>query len=227
MGYTTDFVGHVDVAPRLNNDEILYLTAFSRSRRGEREEGPYAVPGNPYAPDELPLRAPVAEGQPGYRCDWVPCWDGCCLTYNGAEKFYGSTAWLRYLIDHFLKPGAFASTLGGPQFAGFTFDHVLDGTVVGCRRDTKELIAIDVRANEVEEVVIRPGDSRYSDYPPLPYEEAIDRERDALARLRGRRSAPGLRRSRPSLLTHGSSWSRREGRAGADVVNGAYPCSRG
>lgn len=191
MGYTTDFVGHIDVAPRLNAEEIRYLTAFSRSRRAEREGGPYVVPGNPYVRDDAASRAPVAEGQPGYWCDWEPCWDGCCFAYNGAEKFYGSVAWLRYLIDHFLKPGAVASTVDDPQFAGFTFDHRLDGTVVGCRRDTKELFAIDVRANEVEELVIRPGDSRYVDYPLLPYERALDRDRDALARLRSRPSETG------------------------------------
>lgn len=34
-----------------------------------------------------------SEGQPGLWCDWVPCWDGCCLAYNGVEKFYASLEW--------------------------------------------------------------------------------------------------------------------------------------
>jgi len=84
--------------------------------------------------------------------------------------------WLRYLIDHFLKPGARASRTGDPRFAGFTFDHVLEGMVVGCRRDNKELFMISVAANGVRQQILRRADRRYRDYPPLPYEEAIDRE---------------------------------------------------
>lgn len=176
MGYTTDFIGHVDIDPPLNQDEIAYLTAFSSSRRCDRPGGPYAVPGNPRAedlPTEVSNRVP--EGQPGYWCDWVPCWDGCCLAYNGHEKFYGSTRWMRYLIEHFLKPDALASRSGSTLFDGFTFDHVLEGMVVGCRRDNKELFAIVVADNEIREEILRPADPRYLDYPPLPYEEENDR----------------------------------------------------
>jgi hypothetical protein len=188
MGYTTDFIGHIDVAPSLNHDEIAYLTAFTDSRRCERPGGTYAVPGNPRAedPSSFPdnsYNRPAAR-QPGLWCDWVPCWDGCCLAYNGVEKFYDPVAWLRYLIEHFLQPGAHASASGDPLFGRFTFDHVLDGTVVGCRRDNKELFAITVEANHVREDIIRPADPRYLDYPPLPYEEAIDRDLTPMQRRR-------------------------------------------
>ena len=179
MGHTTDFIGHIDIEPSLNDDEIAYLTAFSESRRCYREGGPYAVPGNPAAErdEDIPTAQANtgAEGQPGYWCDWVPCWDGCCLAYNGNEKFYGSVPWLKYLIQHFLKPGARASRSGLAFFDGFTFDHVLEGMVVGCRRDNKELFAINVKNNRVTEKILRPADPRYFDYPPLPYELEIDR----------------------------------------------------
>jgi hypothetical protein len=49
MGYSTDFLGHLDIEPPLNDEEIDYLTAFFDSRRCRREGGPYAVPGNPRA----------------------------------------------------------------------------------------------------------------------------------------------------------------------------------
>lgn len=179
MGYTTDFIGHVDIEPRLNEHEIAYLTAFSESRRCERPGGPYDVPGNPRAEDPSCLpgngynRPPL--GQPSLWCDWVPCRDGCCLAYNGAERFYGAVEWLRYLIEHFLRPGAVASRFGAPRFAGFTFDHVLDGMVVGCRRDNKELFAVTVTGNRVHEEVLRRADRRFLGCPPLRYEEAIDR----------------------------------------------------
>jgi len=38
------------------------------------------------------------------------------------------------------------------------------------------VFAIVVERNEVREEVIRRADPRYVDWPPLPYEEAIDRE---------------------------------------------------
>jgi hypothetical protein len=44
--------------------------------------------------------------------------------------------WLRYVIDHLLKRGGHAAS--DPRVEDFTFDHVLLGTVVGCRRDNKE-----------------------------------------------------------------------------------------
>jgi hypothetical protein len=185
VGYTTDFIGHIDIAPALNGEEIAYLTAFSSSRRCARPGGPYAVPGNPRAEElttEVSNRVP--DGQPGYWCNWVPCWDGCCLAYNGHEKFYGSILWLRYLIEHFLKPGAEASRSGERWFEGFTFDHVLEGLVVGCRRDNKELFAIHVSDNQVREDILRPADPRFLDFPPLPYEEENDRWLTRRARRR-------------------------------------------
>lgn len=138
----------------------------------------------------------MPDEQPGFWCDWVPCWEGCCLAFNGNEKFYSPVSWLRYLIDHFLRPGAHASASPGPLFEHFTFDHVLDGTVVGCRRDNKGLSAIRVERNEVREEVIRPADPRYVDWPPLPYEAAIDRDLSPRQRRRQeRRSDAASRRS--------------------------------
>ena len=76
-----------------------------------------------------------------------------------------------------------------PRFEDFTFDHVLSGTVVGCRRDNKELFAIRVEDNEVSREVMVRADPRYVDYPPLPYEAVIDRE-DDYTRRRRRRPLP-------------------------------------
>jgi len=182
MGYTTDFIGHIDIEPALNQDEVEYLMAFSRSRRFDRPDGPYAVPGNPMAALETEHETVdvdtynrVAPGQPQLWCQWVPCLDGCCLSFDGNEKFYQPVAWMRYLIQHFLKPGAAASRTGLPAFEHFTFDHRLDGMIVGCRRDTKKLYAINVTRNRVTEKILRPGLTEYFGRPPLAYEEALDR----------------------------------------------------
>ncbi|MCU1538038.1 MAG: hypothetical protein JWP82_2389 [Humibacillus sp.] len=193
MGYTTDFIGHIDITPALNQDETEYLTAFSASRRFDRPGGPYAVPGNPYAEerpgDDVQRYNRVAPGQPQLYCQWEPCWDGCCLSFDGHEKFYEPVRWLRYLVDHFLKPGAKASESGLPEFEHFTFDHEVRGMVVGCRRDTKELFAIKAHGTRITTTVLRRGDVAYWDRPPLPYEEQLDRE--AARSRRRRRSTTG------------------------------------
>lgn len=206
MGYTTDFLGHIDINPALNQAEIAYLQAFGRSRRYDRPGGPYEVPANPYAEAQqgrdssVPVETynRVAPGQPQLWCQWTPCWDGCCLTFDGFEKFYRPVQWMEYLIGHFLKPGAKASDSGLPAFADFSFDHVLEGIMVGCRRDNKELFAIRVQDNVVTTEILHAADPQLSDYPPLAYELALDADREWSQRRkrsgRGRRSArtPGI-----------------------------------
>lgn len=190
MGYTTDFLGHIDIKPGLNEAERAYLSAFSLTRRYDRGKGPYYVPPNPYADesgrDPLGRRSIPPWGQPGLWCRWVPCWDGCCLALDGEEKIYDPTQWLDYLINHFLVPGAEASRSGEAAFDEFTFDHRLDGLVVGCRRDNKQLFAIRVEDSVITQEILRPADRRYLDYPPLPYEEVIDRDRAQAAERKGR-----------------------------------------
>jgi hypothetical protein len=198
MGYTTDFIGHIDIEPALNQDEIEYLTAFSESRRYDRANGPYAVPGNPSAENQAgPADVDIdrynrpGPGQPQLWCQWEPCWTGCCLSYDGREKFYAPVEWLRYLIDHFLRPGAIASESALPTFEHFTFDHRLEGMVVGCRRDTKRLFAVTVTDNQVREEELRRGLSDYVGRPPLPYEAEIDRFAAASRPRRWRRTPEG------------------------------------
>jgi len=190
MGYTTDFVGHLDIQPPLNDAEIEYLLAFSASRRFTRDT-PYDVPGNPRAETsegvESGLYNRPPQGQPDLWCDWQVCWDGCCMSWSGKEKSYAMVEWLRYVIDHFLKPGAMAAS--DSRFTAFTFDHTVNGTVVGCRRDNKELFMIRVGDNEVTREVITAADARYLDYPPLPYEQEIDLEEARASRRR--RPLPG------------------------------------
>ena len=196
MGYPTDFIGHIDIEPALNADEIAYLTAFTESRRFTRPGGPYDVPGNPRAEQagdfDPHLYNQPSQGQPGLWCAWEACWEGCCLAYDGSEKFYGAATWLTYLIDHFLKPGALASRSADDRFAGFSFDHALDGMVVGCRRDNKQLFAITVKKNRVREEILRRADRRLRDLPPLPYEEEIDRALSPRQTRRGDRDGQVL-----------------------------------
>jgi hypothetical protein len=41
--------------------------------------------------------------QPGLWCQWIPSEDLRGIEWNRGEKFYDYVAWLRYLIEHFLK----------------------------------------------------------------------------------------------------------------------------
>ena len=198
MGYTTDFIGHVDIEPPLKEAEQAYLTAFASSRRWRRPDGPYAVPANPAAEamaegrqstDEHWRVNEAPDGQPSLWCHWVPCWGGCCLAYNGYEKFYAPTRWMSYLIEHFLAPDARAATSGRAEFAEFSFDHQLDGVIAGCRRDDKELFLIRVEANRVLEEILRPADRRLEDRERLAYEKYLDDEAVQSRRRRTRRRA--------------------------------------
>jgi hypothetical protein len=157
MGYTADFLGHIGIDPPLNEVEALYLLSFAASRRYDRPQGPYKVPTNPAAElgagrsVDIERFIRVAPSQPSLWCGWQPDWDGDCLVHDGSEKCYGASAWLTYLIEHFLAPKAHAAAGGLHWFEGFTFDHTLDGTVAACRRDTRELYLIEVERNIVRE----------------------------------------------------------------------------
>ncbi|MBC7277112.1 hypothetical protein [Nocardioides sp.] len=73
--------------------------------------------------------------------------------------------WLKYLMMTFLTAGAKAE--GPAGFEDFTCDHVLNGMVVGSRRDNGELYAIAVHDNQVEVEMLWPGVKDWSTYPPL------------------------------------------------------------
>lgn len=158
MGYTTDFYGQIDITPPLNEHEASYLQEFNRSRRMERTFGPYFVKGDGdfgqgNGPDTILGYNSSHNEQPGLWCQWVPgdgytatdsghkVVDYGCLEWDQGEKFYQSAEWMKYLIDHFLKPNAMLQERlkngwfeqnGYPvdeRFAHFTFDHVLNGEI--------------------------------------------------------------------------------------------------
>ena len=214
MGVTTRYLGHVDITPPLNQAEYDYLRLFSRSRRSFRDGGPYAVlPVDPHeeAPtlhaDAAAERANrIAEGQPGYWCQWVPCPRGCCLSWDGHEKFYAGGPWLQYLIDHFLRPGGLAETSGDVWFRRFTFDHDVNGVVVGEQGDNRELFSLTVEHGDVVRRTLRrgetmPWDAGYveKDEPPwLAYEAGFEelerREAEALKAVPAATSGTGTRK---------------------------------
>ena len=83
---------------------LIFRVAYRMTKR------PYFVDGSgPFGQghddDIRGFNKPPA-GQPGLWCWWEPAKDGAAIKWNGVEKFYNSEAWMSYLIDLFLKPGA-------------------------------------------------------------------------------------------------------------------------
>jgi len=171
MGYQTDFVGYLHVQPALVEPEITLVNRISGSIFLERHEGGLRAVDD----QEATLRELTAEAPLGWS-NWTACSEGCCLSYDGGDKANHMIPWLKYLMATFLVPGAPAK--GRPGFEEFTCDHVLNGMVVGSRRDNRQLFSITARENEVEVELLWPGVPQWSDYPPLRYQREIDRFRE-------------------------------------------------
>lgn len=162
MGYTTDFEGSVAIEPPLNEHEIKYLQDLAGSRRMHRTLGPYyAEQGDDFGQrrdrDILDYNRPDPT-QPGLWLQWAPSEDGTALAWDGGEKFYYSPEWMAYVIDTFLKPGATVSQeLLDPKpgwfypeaFKEFTFDHVLNGTIIAEGEDDDDRWDLVVEDNAV------------------------------------------------------------------------------
>lgn len=157
MGYTTDFTGEFTITPPLNAAEVSYLRDFATTRRMDREEGPYFAHddgnfGQTKTEGIRDFNRPP-EGQPGLWCQWVPSSDGTTLEWDGGEKFYHADKWIKYLVEHFLRPGAEASNAGGVEqderLGRFTFDHVVNGTVDAQGEDPDDRWRIVIEDNVV------------------------------------------------------------------------------
>lgn len=153
MGYDTRFEGVVTVDPPLNFAERAYLRLFASTRRMDRGNGPYFVDGTGFSGqghdgDIIDYNSPPG-GQPGLWCKWAPSDDGTEIAWTGAEKFYHAEAWMKYLIDHFLKPGAEALQSSDARFADFTFDHVVNGEIAAYGEDPTDQWRLVVRDNGV------------------------------------------------------------------------------
>jgi len=128
MGYTTDFDGEAVLNKKLSDEHHNYLVKFSETRRMQRMEfftaklpdatrelaglpvgtdGRYYVGGEEgktkFSSDIVDYNCPPP-GQPGVWCQWVPSDEGTAIVWDGGEKFYKYTEWMKYLIQHFLAP---------------------------------------------------------------------------------------------------------------------------
>jgi hypothetical protein len=160
MGYQTDFVGYLHVHPPLNESERELIDRISGSiYLDQQATGPRPVSR---VEDAVAL---VRETAPWGWSNWTACPQGCCLSYDGGDKANHMIPWLKYLMTTFLVPGATVQSVDGLD--ELSCDHVLNGMVVGSRRDNRELYSITVRDNQVEVELLWPGVKEWSEYPPL------------------------------------------------------------
>jgi hypothetical protein len=113
MGYTTDFTGSFSLNKKLDFETHEYLNRFSESRRMKRKLEGYGIDGEFYLgsgdsgqdhEDNIVNYNEPPLTQPGLWCNWKPNDCGTAIEWNGAEKFYCYTLWLKYIITNFLAP---------------------------------------------------------------------------------------------------------------------------
>lgn len=167
MGYQTDFIGYFQIDPPLGPRESRFINRISGSLFLQESTGSLRVADK----DDEVLRE-LLTGAPRGWSDWTVCPHGCCLSYDGGDKANHMAPWLKFLMETMLVPGATADGIDG-----MTCDHLLNGMVVGSRRDTRELYSMTIRDNEVEVELLWPGNPQWSDYPRLAYQTEIDRFR--------------------------------------------------
>ena len=146
MGYTTEFQGTFSLNKTLTEDQVVYLTKFSETRRMKRDakvaatlpdplrnavglpignEAEYFVGGvgDFGQDDDLSVidHNDPPKNQPGLWCQWVPSADGEGIEWNGGEKFYYYVEWLNYIIKNFLIPWGLVLN-GTVKWRGEDFD---------------------------------------------------------------------------------------------------------
>ena len=129
MGYTTDFIGSLNITPEIKKEHKNYINAFSSTRRMKRNAEkallfkdlkrlavslPIGVDGGFFVGNEEDFgqnrdESVMGDGnsppldQPGLWCQWIVN-DNGELVWNEGEKFYKYIGWLQYLINNFFIP---------------------------------------------------------------------------------------------------------------------------
>lgn len=145
MGYTTDFEGEFTLDKELDDKTFALLKGLASTRRMSRKVGPeYGIEGEFYvdgegfmgqgAEDHIINSNKPPKTQPGLWCQWLIQDDRKTIKWDGGEKFYHYTTWIRYLIERVLAP------------AGYT----LNGQVKWSGEDRLDNGIIDIINNQVD-----------------------------------------------------------------------------
>ena len=147
---SSGYAGHIRVQPALNEAERAHLRALTDSGGTLR--------GTPTGRGDRDV--------PFARLAWEVCPGGCCLTWNPSlEESRMMLPTLQFLVDHLLRRGAKAE--GRRGFAAFTFDHVLDGAVMGRSVVDAETRLVEVIGGSASDRVLPRGCDAVEGDPPL------------------------------------------------------------
>ena len=149
MGYTTEFHGRIKGSPPLNAKETTFLNKFASTRRMDRENGPYFVNGSGFkgqdGDDDVIDENRPPRDQPGLWCQWVASHTGKSIEWDGNEKFYDSVEWMRYIIDHFLRPDCLAKK----ELPFLQANHICNGEIEAQGEDLNDRWMLIVKDNVV------------------------------------------------------------------------------
>ncbi len=158
MGYTTDFVGAFELDKPMTEAQAEYLKHFNETRRMKRDpkiaelmddpvriaaglpigkDAEYFTGGLGFAGQErddsvVENNSPGGD-QPSLWCQWIATKDRRGIEWDGNEKFYEYVEWLRYIIEHFLKP----------------WGYTLNGSVKWFGEENTDIGIIEVTNNDV------------------------------------------------------------------------------
>ena len=151
VGFDTRYLGHLRITPSLNPAEVQWLRGFAAW--GALLDGdPFRLPRNPRAAlvkafaDAGGAMSQPASVPSGVQ-DWRVCEHGDRITWVRSARSNEAERALTFLVEHYLGPDALAKGCENPDFAAFTFDHRLDGVIVGERDDTDELFLLRVEGS--------------------------------------------------------------------------------
>lgn len=113
MGYTTQFLGAINVEPPFNAQEIQFLKEFIKN-------------DNIY---------PDTNRNLSY-LQWTT-FDGKSLEWDKNEKFYDAAEWMSYLIFHFFGANPIAK-INSPEKFSFLQGHRLNGKIEAQGEEVKD-----------------------------------------------------------------------------------------
>lgn len=141
MGYSTDFIGNIEITPPLNQQEINYLNTFFQARHDTTYDNISPQPKGfiPYN-NEMDIK-------PGAWCDWKVTADGNSIAWNGSEKSYRMTGWLSFIVNHFIGNDPIAPKVD--KTLKFFQPHILNGVIEAQGEDEDDQWYIVVMNNHV------------------------------------------------------------------------------
>jgi len=150
MGYTTDFEGTFKLNKPLDDETYTFLCKFNETRRMKRNlppqfgiDGEFYVDGGGFCGQDhedniVDFNSPPST-QPGLWCQWRPTEDRLGIEWDGGEKFYEYTEWLKYIVQRFLAPK----------------DYILNGVVKYWGEDRDDFGVISVIDNSIVQITGR------------------------------------------------------------------------